>query len=66
MKHAFTYTWRVWSLPEARDVLLDAGFKNVKVYWEGDDEKGGGNGVFAPAEHGECCASFVSYIVAEK
>ncbi len=31
---AFTYEWRLWSLPELRDLLYEAGFSNVRVYWE--------------------------------
>jgi SAM-dependent methyltransferase len=66
MRRAFSYEWRVWSIPETRDVLLDAGFKRVTVYWEGDDGKGSGNGDFKPAQTGECCAAFIAYIAAEK
>lgn len=66
MKRAFSYTWRIWTIPEARDALLDAGFKKVRVYWEGDDGNGSGDGVFTEAEHGECCASFIAYMTAEK
>lgn len=64
IRRAFTYDWRLWSIPETRDVLTDAGFKESIVYWEGDDKKGGGNGVFRPARKGECCASFIAYIAA--
>lgn len=63
---AFTYDWRLWSIPELRDILEEVGFKKVTVYWEGDDGKGGGNGDFKPNTTGEVCASFISYIVAEK
>lgn len=63
---AFTYDWRLWTLPEIRDALTDAGFSRTTVYWEGDDGKGGGDGVFRPSEHGDCCDSFICYIVAEK
>lgn len=66
MEEAFTYSWRVWTTPEICDVLRDAGFRNPTVYWEGDDGKGGGNGVFRAQKVGEDCASFVAYIVAEK
>lgn len=31
---AFTYDWRLWSVPELRDLLYEAGFSNVRVYWE--------------------------------
>jgi hypothetical protein len=66
MKKAFQYDWRVWSIPESRELLADCGFSRTTVYWEGDDNKGGGNGIFTPAEHGECCPSFIAYIVAER
>jgi hypothetical protein len=66
IRKAFTYDWRIWTIPEVRDILSDAGFKSTTVYWEGDDGKGGGNGVFKPQKHGECGAAFIAYIIAEK
>ncbi len=66
MKRAFHYDWRVWTLPELRDLLAECGFGPVTVYWEGDDGKGGGNGVFKPTLKGEACETFVCYIVAER
>lgn len=66
LRRAFTYDWRLWTLPELREILIEAGFKRVTVYWEGDDGKGGGNGDFKPTSTGEVCASYISYIVAEK
>lgn len=66
IRDAFTYHWRLWTLPEIRELLAETGFKTSTVYWEGDDGKGGGNGVFRPSKHGEACASWIAYIVAEK
>lgn len=66
IKKAFTYEWRLWSAPEIRDLLLEAGFSNVTVYWEGEDEDGEGNGEFSPDERGEADLAWVAYIVAEK
>jgi SAM-dependent methyltransferase len=66
MKKAFTYTWRLWSLPEIKELLLEAGFKNPVVYWEGTDEDGEGDGVFTPDERGEADAGWIAYITAEK
>jgi SAM-dependent methyltransferase len=67
MKKAFTYDWRLWSLPELKDLLRDAGFKNVLVYWEGTDKKTGeGDGVWTISDRGEACAGWVAYLVAEK
>lgn len=66
IKRAFTYIWRLWTLPELREMLAETGFKNPTVYWEGTDEDGEGNGVFTPDEHGEADAGWIAYIVAEK
>ena len=64
IKKAFTYHWRLWSLPEVIDILMDAGFKSVTAYWEGDDGNGGGNGVFRAAKSAEPCATYITYVSA--
>ena len=33
LRNAFTYDWRVWTVPEVREALLDAGFDRTCVYW---------------------------------
>ncbi|MCA9309746.1 MAG: class I SAM-dependent methyltransferase [Phycisphaerales bacterium] len=67
MKKAFAYDWRMWSLPEIREILEEAGFRRSTVYWEGTEEDSDeGNGVFEPTELGEADPSWVAYIVAEK
>ncbi len=66
MRRAFTYEWRIWSLPEIRELLLEAGFSSARVYWEGEDEEGEGNGEFAETNTGDPDLAWVSYIVAEK
>ena len=38
MKKAFQYDWRFWTIPEVRELLMEAGFKDTVVYWEGDTE----------------------------
>ena len=66
MMRAFTYHWRLWSLVEVQELLREAGFRNVSVYWEGDDEKGGGNGIFRKTTKGEACRCYIAYISAER
>jgi len=66
MKRAFSYTWRLWTLPEILELLTEAGFRNPTVHWEGTDEDGEGNGVFKPDSQGEADAGWIAYIVAEK
>lgn len=36
---AFSYDWRVWTVPELRDCLADAGFDEVKLFWDGENKK---------------------------
>ena len=66
IKDAFVYHWRLWSMPEIRELLSEAGFANVVVYWEGDDEDDDedGNGIYEPTLEGEADPAFISYIVA--
>ena len=66
IKKAFTYEWRLWSAPEIREVLAEAGFRKSTLYWEGEDEDGEGNGEFTPDEKGEADLAWIAYIVAEK
>ncbi len=66
IKKAFTYEWRLWSAPEIRELLLEAGFQKATVYWEGEDEDGDGNGEFTPDEKGVADLAWIAYIVAEK
>ena len=64
IKEAFTYEWRLWTIPELRELLMEAGFKRVDVYWEGTDEDGEGDGEYSVSTCGEACEGWVSYLVA--
>ena len=67
MKRAFSYEWRLWTIPELRDILVDAGFKQVDCYWEGTAEDGeSGNGIFRKSKRGENDLSWVAYLVCPK
>ncbi|MHC4471302.1 MAG: class I SAM-dependent methyltransferase [Planctomycetota bacterium] len=67
MKKAFVYDWRLWSMAELKDLLLEAGFTRVDAYWEGTDEDGvSGNGEFTEDLKGENCLSWIAYLVATK
>lgn len=67
MQNAFSYEWRLWTLPELRELLEEAGYRKVTVYWQGtDEETGDGDGEFYPTEDGEADAGWIAYIVAEK
>ncbi|MFM9958846.1 MAG: class I SAM-dependent methyltransferase [Phycisphaerales bacterium] len=67
IRKAFSYDWRLWTLPELREILAEAGFARTTVYWEGTDPKTNeGNGDFQPAEHGEADLGWICYLVAER
>jgi hypothetical protein len=64
---AFSYHWRLWTLPEIRDLLIDAGFSDVTIYWEGTDEENNeGNGIYEPADTGDADPGWVCYVVAQR
>lgn len=64
IRRAFTYDWRLWSIPEVREVLLAAGFRSVEVYWEGiDPDTDEGNGIFRRVKRAENCPGWNAFIV---
>ena len=67
LKRAFSYEWRMWTLPELRDLLVEAGYSRVTVYWEETDpETGEGAGVYSPATVGDADPGWVCFLIAEK
>jgi len=66
LRRAFSYDWRLWTLPELQELLAESGFGRVTVYWEGDDSNGKGSGEFTPHAHGDADAGWVAFLVAEK
>lgn len=66
MRRAFRYDWRLWTIPEVRELLLEAGFRRVDVYWEGSDEDGDGNGIFRRQETAPSDPAWIAYVVGVK
>jgi cyclopropane fatty-acyl-phospholipid synthase-like methyltransferase len=64
IEKVFHYDWRMWSFPELREVLEEAGFAKTIAYWEGDGDDGDGDGNFTPTESVENCEGWVGYIAA--
>lgn len=62
---AFSYTWRLWTLPELQEVLLEAGYARVTVYWQGWDADGAPDGRFRPTRTGSPDAGWICYLAAE-
>jgi hypothetical protein len=72
MDKAFTYDWRLWSLPELKELLEEAGYSKVRIYWEkfedtdDDDDYLESSGEFYEATEVENQESWHAYVVAEK
>lgn len=66
LKRAFEYHWRFWTLPEVREMLAEAGFKNSLVYWELEDEDGLDTGDWVPMEEAPSYPSWLCYVVGVK
>jgi hypothetical protein len=50
-----------------QEILAEAGFRNIRVWWQGTDPKTGeGSDEFTPVDHGDPDPSWIAYIVAEK
>lgn len=65
LKKAFTYDWRLWTLPELSDLLTEAGFSKSEVFIEGwDDDKDETDGVFRKRRSMENQAGWIAYVVA--
>ncbi len=67
LDQAFRYEWRLWTIPEVRELMADVGFETSDVYWEGtDEETGEGNGVYEKTDCPENDPAWVSYVIATK
>ncbi|MBM3549734.1 MAG: class I SAM-dependent methyltransferase [Alphaproteobacteria bacterium] len=62
-RNAFTYDWRLWTLPELRDIFEEAGLKDIHVLWETSDKNGRGTGVYRRMERTSAEESWVACLV---
>lgn len=66
-RNAFTYDWRLWTLPELQELMQDAGFTDIHVLWEGTDkESGEGNGVFRRVKRGGDEEAWIAYVIGQR
>jgi hypothetical protein len=69
LEREFSYVWRYWHLTELQDVLREAGFRAVHLYFEQGDENDEGTGEFAFDPSGasaRACAGIIAYVIALK
>ncbi len=65
LENVFAYQWRLWTLPELREVLSEAGFRAIRIYWQGWTEDGEPDGQFEPVSRAEPDAGWICYLSAE-
>lgn len=66
LEKAFTYDWRLWTIPELKELLGEAGFSDVHVYWETEDKDGNPSGNYRKATAGKADPAWLCYLVAIK
>lgn len=60
MTDAFTYDWRIWSIPELRDILKEVGFSRTETWWDCEDD------ILRPKKEVENLISWIAYLAAWK
>ena len=63
---AFTYDWRLWTLPELQELLIEAGFKSVEVYLHGWTKDGTSDDIYRRRTRYENSLGWVAYVVGIK
>lgn len=65
-KEAFVYDWRLWTVPEVRAALHEAGFSQSYAYWEKEDKDGNDTGEFHSVKWARNDEAWIAYIVGKK
>jgi len=63
---AFTYDWRLWTLPELQELLIEAGFMSAEVYLHDWDKDGESDEIYRLRKNYENALGWVAYIVGIK
>jgi SAM-dependent methyltransferase len=64
IRRAFSYDWRMWTLTELRELMIEAGFRATDVYVEGwDDEADESDGIFRRTRGFDNAGAWIAYVV---
>ncbi len=66
IEKAFTYDWRLWTLPELQEILLEVGFSKAEIYLHDFDEEGESDEIFRRRKTYENVQGWVAYVVGIK
>ena len=64
LEKAFRYDWRFWSLPELKELLIEAGFSSVAVYWDVSEDEDRQR--YVPKKRAHNQPGWLAYLVAER
>ena len=65
LRRAFSYHWRLWTLPEIAELLAASGFVRSSVYWEERDTMGTRLRRYRRRAHAAQEPAWVAYVIAE-
>ncbi len=67
IESAFIYRWRLWTLPELVELMLEAGFKRAEVWCDRfDADAGTSDGEYRPTRGMPAREDWVAYVVGQK
>lgn len=66
IKNAFTYDWRLWSLPEVKEIMIEAGFESVDIFMHGWTKDGECDDRFIKRTYFENAEGWLAYIAGWK
>ena len=66
VERAFTYDWRLWTIPEVRECLLEAGFSQVDIWWDPVEGDTKGDDWYRKTEKEENQEGWLVYFAAVK
>ncbi len=64
LRRAFTYDWRLWTLPEVTELMAEAGLEAVEVLW--DPTPQGADPVFTPHRSADNQPGFLAYVIGRR
>mmetsp|Transcript_3539 Transcript_3539/g.5626 ORF Transcript_3539/g.5626 Transcript_3539/m.5626 type:complete len:139 (-) Transcript_3539:158-574(-) len=53
LQHAFTYSWRIWPFDKVKELLMNAGFSEIRVYKDVTDDSGQYRHAEDPTDHAD-------------
>jgi SAM-dependent methyltransferase len=66
MNKVFTYDWRLWTIPELKDLLAEVGFSSTVVYGHGWDEDDESDGIYRRRTFMDNEEGWLAYVVGGK